>query len=107
LGVLVEGAAGAGTDQALQRVLRDVADGLQAVLAQQRRGRPAHAGQFPYGPGPQERCVSSALEPTVNQVWRDVPGRFQVPVWSRTSATPGSGPHGLNTWARSVRAMTW
>jgi hypothetical protein len=47
------------------------------------------------------------LEPSVNQVWRDVPGRFQVPVWSRTSATPGSGPHGLNTWARAIGTMTW
>ncbi|WP_327722338.1 hypothetical protein OG381_48380 [Streptomyces sp. NBC_00490] len=41
VGALVEGAARAGTKEALQGVLRDVgdvADGVQAVLAQQRRG---------------------------------------------------------------------
>lgn len=56
-GVLVEDAVGAGTEEALHDVLRDIgdiADGVQAVLAQQRGGLPSHAGQFPYGPGPQE-----------------------------------------------------
>ncbi|WSP86437.1 hypothetical protein OG289_48465 [Streptomyces sp. NBC_01235] len=49
--------AGAGTEEALQCVLRDVgdvADGVQSVLAQQRGGLPACAGQFPHGPGPKE-----------------------------------------------------
>lgn len=51
------GAAGAGTEEALKGVLRDIgdiADGVQAVLAQQRGGLPAHARKFPHGPGPQE-----------------------------------------------------
>lgn len=57
LGVFVEGAAVAGSEESLQCVLRDVGDvagGVQAVLAQQRGGLPAYTGKFQYGPGPKE-----------------------------------------------------
>lgn len=57
LGVFVEGTAGAGAEEALQCVGRDVGDvagGVQSLLAQQRCGLPAYAGQFSYGPGPEE-----------------------------------------------------
>lgn len=59
LGVLVEGA---GIEEALQCVLRDVgdvADGVQTVLTQQRGGLLAYTGKFPYGPGPQNAASAS------------------------------------------------